>query len=97
MINPENLITLKLSGVPAAECLFIWCNFLLLSLFAACWQRDYAKRPSFVGILKDVKLMECSDFCVTTTHEEFRSMQTLWRSKIQMRFVELKKMEHVSF
>ena len=47
-------------------------------------------------IVKAVKRMEVSDFCVTTTHEEFRSMQTLWRGEIQKKFVELKKMEHVS-
>ena len=63
---------------------------------SACWRRDHAERPSFVKILKDIQCLEGSDFCTATSHEEFRTMQSTWRGEIQRKFVELKKMEHVS-
>ena len=63
---------------------------------ADCWMRDYAERPSFEQILEEVTSLEDSDFCDSTDDEQFRSMQTMWRGEIQKKFVELKKMEHVS-
>lgn len=47
-------------------------------------------------IVADIKAMMRSDFCHSTSEEEFRSLQTLWRGEIQKKFVELKKMELVS-
>lgn len=47
-------------------------------------------------IVADIKATMNSEFCHSTSHEEFKTMQTLWRGEIQKKFVELKKMEIVS-
>ena len=49
-----------------------------------------------MDIVTDIKATMDSEFCNSTTHEEFKSMQSLWREEIQKKFVELKKMEIVS-
>ena len=61
-----------------------------------CWRRDHVERPLFKDILADIKSLERSKFYTTTSHEEFRTMQSTWRGEIQKKFMELKKMEHVS-
>ncbi len=74
---------------------YIFLPSLSLSL-SDCWKRNYVKRPSFTDIVKDIKNLESSEFYTTTSHEDFRTMQSTWRGEIQKKFVEQKRMEPVS-
>jgi len=76
-------------------CVFYY-QLLIVFFDSECWEREYTKRPSFVEIVADIKAMQSSEFCHSTSEEEFRSLQTLWKGEIQKKFVELKKMELVS-
>lgn len=61
-----------------------------------CWQRNHKERPSFQQIMVALRQMENSQFFMSTSHEEFRSMQTNWREEILSKFLEQKKLEKVS-
>ena len=68
----------------------------LFLYLTACWKRNHVTRPSFERISAEIKSLQCSEFCSSTSHEDFKTMQSMWRGEIQQKFVELKKMQIVS-
>lgn len=65
-------------------------------VFAACWESDPHRRPTFEDMLLELDHIVHSSF-TQTPHESFHTMQDDWRQEIEEVLLDLRRKEKVLY